>query len=151
MREDMAPVIGVVSIVMIVAALLAWTIWLYSRRRQERVRAELEIRRRMLEKFGSAEDLTSFLASEGGRKFLEDLSTEHASHADKILTSMKRAAILTLLGVGLWLLVAWQPRDLEPLGVFGTIALAVGLGYGASAAIAYRFSKRWGLLPSESR
>lgn len=151
MGDEMAPVIGVVSMVMIVALLLGWAVWLYSRRRQERMRAELEVRRRMLEKFGTAEELTAFLASEGGRKFLEDLSTEHASHADKILDSVKRGTILTLLGIGLWSLVAWEPNDLQPLGVFGTIAMTIGLGYLASAAVSYRFSKRWGLLPAESR
>lgn len=151
MGDEMAPVIGVVSMVMIVASLLGWAVWLYSRRRQERMRAELEVRRRMLEKFGTAEELTAFLASEGGRKFLEDLSTEHASHADKILASVKRGTILTLLGIGLWSLVAWEPNDLQPLGVFGTIAMTIGLGYLASAAVSYRFSKRWGLLPAESR
>lgn len=150
MSNDMAAVIGVTSIFLILASLSAWAVWLYSRRRQERVRAELEVRRRMLEKFGNGEELTAFLASEGGRKFLEDLSTEHASHADKILASVKRGTILTLLGIGLWLLVGWE-RDLEPLGVFGTISLAIGLGYLGSAAVSYRFSKRWGLLPAESR
>lgn len=146
---EMAALAIVVSVVT-TGAFLAWAVWLFSRSRRERIRSELEVRRRMLEKFGTGDELTAFLASEGGRKFLEDLSTEHATHADRILTSFKRGAILTLLGIGLWGLVAWNPRDLEALGVFGTLALAAGMGYLASAGLAYRFSKRWGLLPAET-
>lgn len=149
MTGDMAAVISIVSFVIVAGAFLALAVWLFSRTRRERIRAELEVRRRMLEKFGTGDELTAFLTTEGGRKFLDDLSTEHASHAEKILTSFKRGAILSLLGIGMWALVAWNPRDLEPLGVVGTLALAAGLGYLASAGVAYRFAKRWGLLPAE--
>ncbi len=147
MNPHMASVLGPVLIVAVLALFMGWVVWLYSQRRKERGRAELEVRRRVLEKFASADEMTAFMATSGGRKFLEDLSTEHASHADKIMRSMQRGAILTLLGLGLWLLVAWNPRDLEPAGLFGTISLTIGLGYLASAAMAYRLSHQWGLLP----
>lgn len=150
MNSQTASVLGPVAIVTVLAIFMAWVVWLYSQRRKEKVRADLEVRRRMLEKFSTGEELGDFLASEGGRKFLEDLSTEHGSHAEKILKSLQRGAILTILGLGLWLLVAWNPRDLEPAGIFGTIALAIGLGYLASAGAAYRLSQRWGLLPPRS-
>lgn len=150
MNPDAASVVGPVMIVGVLAVFMAWVVWLYSQRRKERGRAELEVRRRVLEKFASAEEMTAFLATEGGRKFLDDLSTEHASHAERIMKSLQRGLVLTLLGLGLWLLVAWNPRDMEPAGVFGTIALTVGLGYIASAAVAYRLSHRWGLLPSRT-
>ena len=150
MSSNETAMVAVVIMVLVAGLFLGWAVWLYARTRRERIRSELEVRRRMLEKFESGEELTGFLASEGGRKFLDDLSTGHSSHAEKILTSFKRGTILTLLGVGLWALVAWNPNDLEPLGIFGTLALAAGLGYLASAALAYRFAKRWGLLPAEA-
>lgn len=149
MSSNETAMVAIVVMVVIAGVFLAWAVWLFARNHRERLRSELEVRRRMLEKFGTGDELRAFLSSEGGRKFLEDLSTEHASHADKILTSFKRGAILTLLGIGFWILVAWNPHDLEPLGIFGTLALAAGLGYLASAAVAYRFAKRWGLLPAE--
>ena len=148
MNEETAFVVGPVLIIAVLAVFMAWVVWLYSQRKKERARAELEVRRRVLEKFATGEELTAFLASGGGRKFLEDISTDHASQADRILKSLQRGAILTILGLGLWLLVAWNPRDMEAAGVFGTIALAVGLGYLASAGVAYNLSRRWGLLPS---
>lgn len=147
MDSNVAAILGMVLIVALVAGLLGWSVWLYFRRRQERIQAELEVRRRMIDKFASADELTAFLASEGGRSFLEDLSTGTANHADRILASVQRGAVLTLLGLGSWLLVAWNPQDLEAAGILGTLAVAVGLGYLVSAGASYRLSKRWGLLP----
>lgn len=148
---DFAIAGAIVATCAVVATLLGWTVWLYSRRKQERLRAELEVRRRMLEKFATAEDLSTFLETDTGRRFLESLSTEENAQTRKILGSLKAGAVLTTLGCGLWLLVAWEPNDLAPMGIPATIALAIGLGFLASAWASYRLSRAWGLIPPPPR
>ena len=44
-----------------------------------RQKAQNEIRKALIEKFGSAQDLGAFLQSEGGQRFLEDLSAGMSS------------------------------------------------------------------------
>lgn len=139
--------LGLVSGVLV---LLGWIAWLVGRRHRDRVQGQLEIQRRIVERFADAREFTEFATSEGGRRFVESLATEHESHVERILGSIRKGAVLTLVGIGLWLVVPWNPQDLEVAGVFGTIALAVGIGYLISAYVSYRLSKGWGLLPPES-
>ena len=145
--DDLAPAIAVPLIFLFNALLVGWAIWLYARRKQERIRSELDIRRRMLDKFATGDELAAFLASDTGRQFVESLSTDQNAHARKILGSIKVGAVLTFLGAGLWMLVALDPDRVIPVGLFGTIALATGLGFLASAALSFRLSRDWGLLP----
>lgn len=132
-----------------VVGLAGWIAWLIARRGRHRVDGQLEIQRRIVERFADAREFTEFATSEGGRRFVESLATEHDSHVERILGSIRRGGVLATLGIGLWLLVAWNPRDLEVAGAFGTIALAAGIGYLGSAWVSYRLSNRWGLLPPE--
>jgi len=133
-----------------VFALAGWVAWLVARRRRERLEGQLDIQRRIVDRFATSSEFTEFATSEGGRRFVESLSTEHESHVERILGSVRKGVVLTTLGAGLWLLVAWNPRDFEAGGVFGTLALAAGIGYLVSARVSYRLSARWGLLPPDS-
>lgn len=140
----LAMIASVVSISTVL--LVGWTVWLYSRRTQEKVRAVLEIQRRTLEKFATADEFIAFASSEAGRRFLESVSTEQSAHVRRILGSIQKGTVLSLLGLGLGVLPSIE-RDLAPLAFFGVVAFATGVGYLISAALSYRLSKRWGLLP----
>ena len=147
MNSETAIVLGVVGVTGLVVLLIGFSAWIFSRRRQERVRTQFDIQRRMLEKFESATEFVAFLNSESGRKFLDTVSTETVSQAGRIFGSIQRGAIFTLMGVVGFCIVAYEPEDLIPLAVPSGIALATGLGYLISAFASYRLSKQWGLLP----
>ena len=143
---DFVEVLAVVIPIALLGLLLSWIAWLVSRRGQERLRGTLDLQRRLLEKFGTAAEFVEFAKSDNGRKFLETLSTEHATHAHWILGSIRKGAVLTLGGVGLCFLPALK-SEFEPAAFFGVIAVTTGIGYLISAWASYRLSKSWGLLP----
>ena len=143
---DFLEVLTIVVPLTVAALLLAWVAWLVGRRGQERLRGKLDLQRRMLEKFGTASEFVAFAESESGRRFLETLSTEHAVHAQSILGSIRKGAVLTLLGIGL-MAVPVLDSEFEPAAVFGVIALAAGIGFLVSGWASYRLSRSWGLLP----
>ena len=147
MSNDFAAVIGVLGSFTIVALLIGFSTWILSRRRRERSRAQFDLQRRMLEKFGSASEFVAFLESESGRKFLEAVSSDTLTQAARIFGSIQKGAIFTLMGIVGFCVVAYEPEDLMPLAVPSGIALATGLGYLISAFASYRLSKQWGLLP----
>jgi uncharacterized membrane protein len=126
--------------------LMGWIVWLFSRRKQEKVRAQLDVQRRMLDKFSTGPEFATFVESENGRRFMESLSTEHATHADRILGSIQRGAVLTLLGIALCVLPVYD-RDFEATALLGVIALAAGIGFLISAWVSHRLLKEWGLVP----
>lgn len=147
MSNDMAAVFGVVGVASVFALLVGFSTWILSRRGQERSRAQFDLQRRMLEKFGSAGEFVAFLESDSGRKFLETISSETQTQASRVFGSIQKGAIFTLIGVVGFGVVAYDPGDMLPLAVPSGIALAVGLGYLISAFATYKLSKQWGLLP----
>ena len=106
-----------------------------------------DLQRQMLEKFGSASEFVTFLESDSGRKFLENISSESQTQANRIFGSIQKGAILALVGLAGFCIVAYEPEELIPLAVPSGIALATGLGYLISSFVTYRLSKQWGLLP----
>jgi hypothetical protein len=147
MNNDMAAVFGIVGVSSVFALLIGFSTWIVSRRRQERSRAQFDLQRRMLEKFGSASEFVAFLESDSGRKFLETVSSETQTQASRIFGSIQKGAIFALIGVVGFGVMAYKPGDMVPLAVPSGIALAIGLGYLISAFATYKLSKQWGLLP----
>ncbi|HEY7472494.1 MAG TPA: hypothetical protein VIE68_09120 [Gemmatimonadota bacterium] len=147
MENDMAAVFGVIGVASIFALLVGFSTFVVSARGRERSRAQFDLQRRMLEKFGSASEFVAFLESGSGRKFLEAISSEAHTQAGRIFGSIQKGAIFTLIGAVGFCVVAYDPNDLVPLAVPSGIALAIGLGYLISAFATYKLSKQWGLLP----
>ena len=147
MDNDMAAVFGVVGVATIFALLIGFTTFVVSARGRERARAQFDLQRRMLEKFGSAVEFVAFLESGSGRKFLEAISSEAHIQAARIFSSIQKGAIFALIGVVGFGVVATDMDDLKALAVPSGVALAIGLGYLISAFATYKLSKQWGLLP----
>ena len=147
MDNDMAAVFGVVGVTTIFAFLIGFTTFVVAARSRERSRAQFDLQRRMLERFGSGAEFGAFLESGSGRKFLEAISSDAHTQAAHIFGSIQKGAIFTLIGVVGFCVVASDPAHLKPIAVLSGIALAIGLGFLISAFATYRLSKQWGLLP----
>jgi hypothetical protein len=122
-------------------------------RRSKIAKYQAEMQTKLLEKFGSSQELLAYMQTEAGQRFAQPIEpaapTEAKSPHSKILGSIKVGTILTFLGFGL-LLLAITLADEEPFYFFGTISLAIGLGFLVSSGISYKLSKSWGLFESET-
>ena len=80
----------------------------------------------------------------------EDLAGEYQAIIaytvySQILKGVQAGIVFIFFGAGLLRLHAWNIGDEGPL-VFGTLALALGLGFGVAAAVSYFLSRSFGLL-----
>ena len=123
-----------------------------SRRRRLIAKSQSELQMKLLDRIGSGKELVEFSQSEGGLRFLESLTlvgqgkgANGSGAIGKILGSIQKGVILSLLGLGL-LFVGWK-YQLEPFSILGVLTLALGLGFLISAAISYKLSKGVGLIP----
>jgi hypothetical protein len=131
---------------------IGWIAWLLisTIRRVKVARAQAEIQSKLLEKFGSSQELLAYMQTEAGQGFIQIESEPVATKnpQTKILGSIKVGTILACLGLGLLILSAIF-RDEAPI-VLGTLALAIGLGFLVSSGISYKLSRSWGLFNGEA-
>jgi hypothetical protein len=102
---------------------------------------------KVLEKIGSSPEAVEYLRSDAGEKLLAQLGSERTNPYRRILTAMQAGAVISLLSVGfLFLRGVVTNESAEGFTVVGVLGLCLGLGFLASAAAAYVFSKNWGLI-----
>ena len=124
---------------------IVWTTLSTIRRfRTEKLQAQLQTK--LLDKFGSGQELLAYVQSEGGKRLLESLTTEQHTPYGRILGAAQGGTILLLLGIALLFLRSRVTGGDEGLLVAGTIVFTLGLGFGVSAAVSYFLSKSFGLL-----
>jgi hypothetical protein len=118
-------------------AMVVLLVWLGVRRRQAQFLAQSELRRQLLDKFGSAQELTAFIESKGGQQFLGDLQSRTVSQVPFLF----RGVITTMLGIAFLLLTLLRHNFIFP----AVIVSAAGIGLLISAGIAHKLaSKRAG-------
>ncbi len=119
-------------------------ITLTNARRLKMARMQAEMHGKLLDKFGTSQELVQYLESEVGRAFLEPPHIERVSPYRRILGSVQVGIILSVVG-GVFLLMRNEPA-VQGAVVVGGLLLALGLGFLISAAVSFRLSKAWGLL-----
>lgn len=156
---DWSDIIPLLVFILVLSALL-WMVRVFlENRRWNRVfQVQSGMQAKLLERFGSSEDLLAFLRTDEGRKALElppiPVALEHGirsgSPVGRVLLSMQVGILLTLAGVGLLRLrSSFAPPSAEPLLVFGTLALMIGVGFILSAAVSYGLARHMNLLPQK--
>ncbi len=124
--------------------------WLRSSKTQSEMHAKL------LERFTSSEDLRAYMESPAGQSFLKasPLSTEPVGGAaltaapyGRILWSVQVGVVAVAVGIGFLIVKrGLEPEVAQMVGTWGTLAMALGIGFAASAGAAYVLSLRLGLL-----
>ena len=145
------------------ACFLAALVWLIRQiienRRWARIfKLQSEVHARLIEKFGSTQELASYMNTEAGRRFLEaapipiGFETEQRmpNAVARVLWPLQIGVVLVLLGVGLLFLRHAGPDMDIPMLVFGTVALMPGLGFILSAGITWVLAGRLGLIPDSA-
>jgi len=138
-------------------AALVWLIrqFLENRRWSRIFKLQSEVHGRLIEKFGSNQELAGYMGTEAGKRFLEAAPIPIGIETDqripnaiaRVLTPVQIGIVLVLLGVGFFLLRNVRYEMHDPMLVLGTIALMPGIGFIISAGITWALAGRLGLIP----
>jgi hypothetical protein len=117
-------------------------------------RVQAEVHTKLLDRLTTNEDLLTYIQSPAGRRFLESapitLDQEpRVSQAplSRIIWSMQAGLVLMALGGGFWFVQRNTTTEAsEGFFIIGVLAMALGVGFAASAVIAYLVSERLGLV-----
>jgi len=102
---------------------------------------------KLLEKLGSSPQAIEYLHSDAGEKMFALAAKERTNPYARILSALQAGAVIGFLGVGFLVLRAMVSREVaEAFSVIGVLGISLGLGFLASSAAAYAFSKSWGLI-----
>lgn len=128
--------------------LIGFAIWIIfsSIRRYKTAKLQAELQSKLLEKFGSGQELLAYVQSDAGKRFLESLTMEQRTPYGRILGAAQVSVILVLLSFAFLFLRSRVFGAEEGFLVFGAITLSLGVGFGLSAALSYYMSKSFGLL-----
>jgi hypothetical protein len=148
--------VGVFIIMLTIVGTLVWLIRtaVDYRRWGRLAKVQAEAHTKLLDRFTGNDELLAYVQSPAGARFLKS-SPITLDGSDKpmgaplarILWSMQAGVVLAALGIGLnFLSRNVEPYRAEPIFVFSTLALSVGVGFMISAAASYIMSKRLGLL-----
>ncbi len=146
--EALGPMIGVVGIMVVIG----WIVRIVttSRRQTKMAALQAEMQEKLLDKFGSSEEVISYLESDAGRQFLDTATFEPTNPYRRILGSIQTGLILTAAG-GAFLFLRGEMAEADDAFVFlGALGLAMGLGFLVSAVATFVLSKSWGLVNGNS-
>lgn len=144
----------------LVAFALAWLIrTVIEQKRWNRLsKTQSEVHNKILDRFGTTAELLEYVKTPAGTKFLESapipLHAEAPSSGgrrnlpmNRVLWSIQLGVVVAIGGLGM-LLISLRHADEsgEALFVLGAIALSVGAGFIASAAVTLLLSRRLGIL-----
>jgi len=153
--DEIAPMI--VTVVLIVG--IAWMVRIvgHNRRLDRLAKMHNDLQVRILDRLGSSQELLTYVNTEPGKRLLEAPvdqrdTLSQSSPYGKILFSAQ-AGIVLALGGGAFLLARGMVPDLDDTGFafLGVLALALGIGFLASAAAAHLLSKSYGLFDGRRR
>ena len=128
-----------VGILLLFLMILAMILAFIMHRSDQRV----AVRKALIEKYASAQDLNDLMQTPGGRRLFAEFSAG-GSPLRSVLSSVQLGVIGILAGIGVFGIGA-MISDKTIFAVGGLLA-CIGLGFLISAAVTYRLSKSWGLL-----
>lgn len=118
---------------------------------QRLIKLHYSLQDKVLDKLGTSPEAIEYLHSDAGEKMFALATKERANPFTRILTALQAGAVIGLLGAGFILIPNLVPIEgSEAFTVVGVIALFLGLGFLASSAAAFVFSKKLGLLNGSS-
>jgi len=154
--RDVFQAVAVFSGFALAIGLLVWLIrTLVDYRRWNRLaKVQTDVHTKILDRFTSNEDMLAYIQSPAGSKFLEsspiklDAAPKSISAPlGRILWSLQGGLVLLAGGLGLQVVGGRVPNEAAlPLRSLGVLAIALGIGFAASAIISYGISQRLGLI-----
>jgi hypothetical protein len=128
-------------------AMVVLIVWMVHQKGQHKIREQAELQKHFLNKFGSGQELTQFLETPHGERFLKEMTIRDNAPGPKarIMGSIKGGIVLLALGAGFVVIYRFNQGPLrDPDLIFPTvILLALGIGLLFSAGVSYWLSKKW--------
>lgn len=124
------------------------------RRWSRLTRLQSEVHNKLLDRFGSNEEVLRYIDTPAGRKFLEAAPIPLgeaepravAPPISRVLWSVQAGVILGAAGIGLQIVSLNADKDVAaPLSALGVLAMAIGAGFIVSAVISFIVSRRLGI------
>jgi hypothetical protein len=146
--NDMSERILVPFFAFVTLGWLAWVIF-SSIRRYLLAKIQSGVQMKLLEKVDSSQTLLAYAETEPGRRFLDSLRVEQAEPAmpfRRILSGVQCGVVLSAFGVGMLVLHSSGVAPEREFTIFGTLTLALGIGFGVAAGASYLLSRSFGLL-----
>jgi len=145
--------------VCILCALLWLTRMFVENRRWSRIfKLQTDVHGKLIERFGSNQELLTYMGTDAGKRFLEaapipiDFEPQQRvpNAVARVLTPLQIGIVLSLLGSG-FLILRHAEADMRiPMMVLGTLFLMPGLGFILSAGITWLLAGRLGLIPDNT-
>ncbi|HUH62981.1 MAG TPA: hypothetical protein VLZ50_08290 [Terracidiphilus sp.] len=143
----------------ILLGLLWLTRQLLENRRWGRIfKLQTDVHSKLIERFGSNQELMTYIGTDAGKRFLEGapisvgLGPEQRmpNAVARVLTPLQIGVVLTLLGVGLLAIRNNLGADMiSPMLLMGVVVLMPGIGFIISAGITWLLAARLGLMPEQ--
>jgi hypothetical protein len=144
----------------VVLALLWLTRQFLENRRWSRIfKLQTEVHAKLIDKFGSNQELLTYMDTEAGKRFLEaapipvgfEPEQRVPNAVAKVLTPLQIGVVLTLLGIGMLAIRNNLGTDMvSPMLLMGTVVLMPGIGFMISAGITWVLAGKLGLMPGHS-
>jgi hypothetical protein len=139
-----------------VFALFSFLKYIVEYRRWHRTaKQNAEVHNKILDRFGSNEELLAYIDSPAGRRFLEATPIAQAAPPERsvgapfgrILISVQAGVLLVALGAGFWFVSGRAIEEVRPvLWSLAILATCLGVGAIGSAGASYALSRKLGLL-----
>jgi hypothetical protein len=145
-----------------VTAALLWIlrVLLENRRWSRLFNAQTGIYNKLLDRFGSNEELLAYVRDDAGKRFLQSLSLPsnlwsfNQSPIARILAPLQLGVVLTMAGIGLIWVRGSVPDATSALTggllIFGTLSLMLGIGFIVSAGLSLLLARHLGLMSPTS-
>lgn len=160
--DEIAETLVIFATFALIALALGWFVrTLIEQKRWSRLsRAQSEVHNKILDRFGSSEELLEYVKTPAGRSFLE--SAPIPLHAERpaaslsaplsrVLWSIQIGVVVAVAALGMLLVSArFEEETAQGLFALGAIGVSVGVGFVAAAAVSLLLSRRLGLWPAPS-
>jgi len=135
-----------------VFTMLGFVVWVIfsSIRRYKTAWVQGEVAKAMLMRFDSAQAMLAYVETDGGKKFLNSLAQETGTAYGSILACIRWGVVFLVVGAAVcWMRAAGLvDADAQVLGI---LAVALGVGCEAAAAISWFASRALGLAGTEPK
>jgi len=145
---------GAIAVCICVGLVWLVRLILQHRRWKNTFALQSEVHARLIDKFGTSQELLAYIGTDAGRRFLEaaPIATENEqprvpNMVARVLTTLQSGLILTLLGCGLMWLSSHRHVGGMRLLALGVILLMPGIGCLVSAGMTWIVAGRLGLMP----
>ncbi|MBN2430698.1 MAG: hypothetical protein JXQ27_04450 [Acidobacteria bacterium] len=142
------PLVLLPFMAMVLALLLVWG---FVKWRQSRQKAE--VLTKLIDRFGTSQELADFMNSPSGAEFLKTLNIagpggSPGGLSGQVLSAVRVGIILIMLGLGAFVvtMIISNPVVADVFSGAGILSVALGVGFLVAAAASVALSKRLGLL-----